>query len=95
MSKILKQYYCKAKNRRVWIELHHFEEVDKYLFRISTKTLKEKRDILTLEHWYTPETFLLINDSLKTFVDKQIFDLLNLGILKADILYYNIIGEND
>jgi hypothetical protein len=93
-STILKQYYCKANNRRVWIEMHYFESVKKYLFKISTRTLKKDREIYNAENWYTPETFVLLKDLLNVFVDTQLLAAVYMEKFSADVSTYNVLKEH-
>ena len=95
-SQIIKQFYCKANNRRVFIELFYFKEENAYLFRVITKTLKDrlKRDIFITINWYSPETFFLINDLMNDFIDNQLKSVVFPKRLKAEVSNFNIIKEH-
>ena len=93
-SKVIKQFYCKAHNRRIWIELHYFESEKTYLFRICTKTYKGGRDIFKNENWYTPETFYIIKDLMISFCDDEINKLVFNKLVPADAYVFNEINKH-
>jgi len=94
-SEVIKQSYCKSKNRRVWIELHYFNEDPKpYLFRIAIKKYNGGRDIFITENWYTPESFVLLKDLLFDFIDIQLLAVVYPERGIADVFNFNIINEH-
>lgn len=93
-SKVIKQFYCKAHNRRIWIELYYFNEEKKYLFRICTKTYRGGRDIFKNENWYTPETFYLIKDLMFSFCNDETNELVFKKLVPSDAYVFNEINKH-
>lgn len=91
---VIKQYYCKAKNRRIWIELYYFKDENDYLFRICTKTYQGGRNIFKTDNWYSVQTFLLIRDLIKDFYDIHVDMVVSKGKVNADVDVFNKVIEH-
>ena len=94
MNELIKQYFCKVKNKRIWIELFYFESEKNYCFRVSTKNYKGGRHILKTDTWYSVETFQLIRDLMQNFYDIQVDMVVGEGKIDADLNIFNKVIEH-
>lgn len=65
----IKGFIVRSKNRKIIMSFFYNKIEKQYFFMVVTKRLvsREKREIITIQNYYTPESFYLLKETMEQF----------------------------